>query len=195
MAIDHRTGDVLAYVGSAGYDRERPGRAREFEPKYDAAGDGARQPGSAFKPILYAAAFDSHALSPGSLLLDITTEFDRRQDWAPRDADQLDRGPVLVRRALQYSLNVPAIRALERVGNETVADTAEAMGVRFAGGREAFLQAGLAGALGTVETTPLDLTTAYATIANGGVRVAPRMIRTDPRPGRVGRLGGTRTGR
>jgi membrane peptidoglycan carboxypeptidase len=177
VAIDHRTGDVLAYVGSADYDRDDLA-SRRFDPKYDVAGIGARQPGSAFKPILYAAAFEAHALTPGSLLLDITTEFDRRQDWAPRDADRLDRGPVLVRRALQYSLNVPAIRALERVGNETVADTAMGMGLRFAGGRDAFLQAGLAGALGTVETTTLDLTSAYATIANGGVHLAPRMIRT-----------------
>ena len=175
VALDHRTGDVLAYVGSAGYARNDLASKR-FDPKYDAAGDGARQPGSAFKPVLYAAAFEARALTPGSLLLDITTEFDRRQDWAPRDADQLDRGPVLVRRALQYSLNIPAVRALQRVGNETVADTAAAMGVHFTGGREAFLQAGLAGALGTVEVTPLDLTTAYATIANGGIRVAPRMI-------------------
>ena len=175
VALDYTTGDVLAYAGSAGYTRDDLASA-EFEPKYDAAGDGARQPGSAFKPILYAAAFDAKQLSPGSLLLDITTEFDRRQDWAPRDADQLERGPVLVRRALQYSLNIPAIRALERVGSERVADTAERMGLRFTGGREAFLQAGLAGALGTVEVRPLDLTSAYGTIANGGVRVPPRMI-------------------
>jgi peptidoglycan glycosyltransferase len=175
VALDYRTGDVLAYVGSAGYTRDDIS-SRKFNPKYDAAGDGARQPGSAWKPILYAAAFDAKRLTPGSLLLDITTEFDRRQDWAPRDADQLERGPVLVRRALQYSLNIPAIRALERVGSERVADTAEAMGIRFAGGREAFLQAGLAGALGTVEVRPLDLTSAYGTIANGGVRIPPRMV-------------------
>src|SRR5688500_19604442 len=50
------------------------------------------------------------------------------------------------------------------------------MGIRFTGGREAFLQAGLAGALGTVEVRPIDLTSAYGTIANGGVRVPPRMI-------------------
>ncbi|MEX1172900.1 MAG: transglycosylase domain-containing protein [Chloroflexota bacterium] len=175
VALDYRTGDVLAYAGSAGYARNDLA-SKKFDPKYDAAGDGARQPGSAFKPILYAAAFEAKRLTPGSLLLDITTEFDRKQDWAPRDADRLDRGPVLVRRALQYSLNVPAIRALERVGSEGVADTAAALGVRFAGGRDAFLAAGLAGALGTVETTPLDLTTAYATLGNDGVRVAPRMI-------------------
>jgi membrane peptidoglycan carboxypeptidase len=175
VALDYRTGDVLAYVGSAGYARDDIASAK-FEPKYDVAGDGSRQPGSAWKPILYASAFEAKRLTPGSLLLDITTEFDRAQDWAPRDADQLERGPVLVRRALQYSLNIPAIRALQRVGNERVAATAEKMGIRFAGGREAFLQAGLAGALGTVEVRPFDLASAYGTLANGGVREAPRMV-------------------
>jgi peptidoglycan glycosyltransferase len=175
VALDYRTGDVLAYVGSAGYTRDTM-RSRQFEPKFDAAGDGARQPGSAWKPVLYAAAFDSKRLTPGSLLLDITTEFNRAEDWAPTDADQRERGPVRVRKALQYSLNIPAIRALQRVGNERVAKTAEAMGIRFMGGRQAFLQAGLAGALGTVEVRPLDLTAAYGTIANGGVYVPPRMV-------------------
>ena len=62
----------------------------------------------------------------GLLLLDITTRFG--SSWTPRDADSLDRGPVLVRKALQYSLNIPAIRALERVGNEAVAKQAEKIG-------------------------------------------------------------------
>ena len=175
VALDYRTGDVIAYAGSAGYYRDTM-TSRKFSPKYDAAGDGSRQPGSAFKPILYAAAFDSRKLTPGSLLLDVTTMFNRREDWAPRDADQLERGPVLVRKALQYSLNIPAIRALQRVGNSQVDKTAEALGLRFTGGRKAYLQAGLAGALGTVEVRPLDLTSAYGTIANGGVHVPPRMI-------------------
>jgi peptidoglycan glycosyltransferase len=175
VALDYRTGDVLAYAGSAGYDQDALA-SRKFSPKFDAAGDGSRQPGSAFKPIVYASAFDSRKLTPGSLLLDITTEFNAREKWAPRDADQLERGPVLVRKALQYSLNIPAIRALQRVGNSQVDKTAEAMGLRFTGGREAFLQAGLAGAIGTVEVRPIDLTSAFGTIANGGVRVPPRMI-------------------
>ncbi len=150
--------------------------SRKFDPKYDVAGGGARQPGSAWKPIVYATAFDNHALTPGSLLLDITTEFNRGENWAPRDADQLDRGPVLVRRALQYSLNIPAIRALQRVGSEAVADKAEALGIRFTGGREAFLQSGLAGAIGTVEVRPFDLTSAYGALANEGYRVPTRMV-------------------
>jgi membrane peptidoglycan carboxypeptidase len=173
VTLDYRTGDVLAYVGSAGYYRDAL-ESRKFSPKHDAAGDGARQPGSAWKPVLYASAFDTRKLTPGSLLLDITTRFSSK--WAPRDADQLDRGPVLVRRALQFSLNIPAVRAFQRVGNEAVADRAEKLGIRFTGGRKAFLQSGLAGALGTVEVRPLDLTGAYGALANGGVRVPPRMI-------------------
>jgi peptidoglycan glycosyltransferase len=175
VALDYRTGDVLAYIGSAGYDRDNMASAK-FSPKFDAAGDGSRQPGSAFKPILYSAAFDAKKLTPGSLLLDVTTMFNKREDWAPRDADQLERGPVLVRKALQYSLNIPAIRALNRVGNATVEATGEKMGLRFTGGKNLFMQAGLAAALGTVEIRPLDLTSAYGTIANGGVHVPPRMI-------------------
>jgi membrane peptidoglycan carboxypeptidase len=175
VAIDYRTGDVLAYSGSAGYSRDSM-TSSKFSPKYDAAGDGSRQPGSAWKPILYASAFDARKLTPGSLLLDVTTMFNVREDWAPRDADQLERGPVLVRKAIQFSLNIPAIRALNRVGNAQVATTAEALGLRFTGGRKAFLQSGLAGALGTVEVRPLDLTSAYGAIANGGVRIPPRMI-------------------
>jgi membrane peptidoglycan carboxypeptidase len=177
VALDYRTGDVLAYAGSAGYYSDGLA-SRKFDPKYDVAGDGARQPGSAWKPILYSTAFDRYRLTPGSLLLDITTNFGGgREGWTPKDADELERGPVLVRGALQYSLNIPAIRALERVGNEAVATTAEKMGIHFAGGRDAFLQSGLAGAIGTVEVKPLDLTAAYGSIANGGKSVAPRMIR------------------
>jgi len=173
VTLDYRTGDVLAYVGSAGYYREDLASPK-FEPKYDAAGDGSRQPGSAWKPILYASAFDTKRLTPGSMLLDIAAEFGK--GWAPHDADQLERGPVLVRKAFQYSLNVPAIRALQRVGSQAVADHAAKFGIRFANGSKSYLQAGLAGAIGTVEVRPIDLTSAYGALANGGVRVPPRMI-------------------
>ncbi|HKF85383.1 MAG TPA: transglycosylase domain-containing protein [Candidatus Limnocylindrales bacterium] len=175
VAMDYRTGDVRAYVGSGGYYRDSLASKR-FNPKYDAAGVGTRQPGSAWKPIVYATAFERRALTPGSLLLDITTEFAPAAGWAPKDADQLDRGPVLVRNALQMSLNIPAIRALERTGNEAVAKQAAKLGIRFAGGEKAFLQAGLAGAIGTVEVRPIDLVSAYGTLANGGVRMPPRMV-------------------
>ncbi|HET7028474.1 MAG TPA: transglycosylase domain-containing protein [Candidatus Limnocylindrales bacterium] len=178
VAVDYRTGDVLAYVGSAGYYEDGLASAK-FNPKFDVLSTGYRQPGSAWKPVLYATAFETHALTPGSVLLDITTKFGRKldgTDWAPRDADLLDRGPVRVRQALQYSLNIPAIRALERTGNAAVAEQAQKMGITFKGGATTYERAGLAGAIGTVEVRPIDLVSAFGTIADGGVRVPPRMI-------------------
>jgi len=172
VALDYRHGDVLAYVGSAGYYQDQLASAK-FAPQHDAAAAG-RQPGSAFKAIVYATAFDQKVLTPGSLLLDISTDFGG--GWAPHDADQAERGPVLVRQAVQLSLNLPAVRALERVGNEAVADTAQRMGLTFMGGRVAFMQAGLAGAIGTVETRPVDLVAAFGSLGNGGVHVPTRMI-------------------
>ncbi len=172
VAIDYRTGDVLAYVGSASYNRTDLANKR-FQPQFDAAG-APRQPGSAFKPVVYATAFDKQVLTPGSLLLDISTNFGG--GWTPKDADRLERGPVRVRQALQLSLNLPAIRALQRVGNDAVADVADKLGIQFLNGRDAFLQSGLAGAIGTVETKPIDLTSAFGAFPNGGVHVPTRMI-------------------
>jgi membrane peptidoglycan carboxypeptidase len=174
VAIDYRTGDVLAYVGSGSYYRADLASAK-FQPMDDAA-SAWRQPGSAFKAILYSTAFDRHALTPGSLLLDISTQFGK--DWAPADADQRERGPILVRDAIQQSLNIPAIRALQRVGNQAIVDTAAKLGLQFLGGPTAFLQAGLAGAIGTVETRPIDLTGAFGAIANGGAKVPTLLIRS-----------------
>lgn len=172
VALDYRRGDVLAYVGSAGYYRDDLA-SPEFQPQYDAAA-AYRQPGSAFKPIVYATAFEERVLTPASLLLDISTDFGG--GWSPNNADELERGPVLVRAAVQQSLNLPAIRALERVGVEPVADVAAGLGLTFPGGRDMFLQAGLAGAIGTVETRPIDLTAAFGSLGNGGVHVPTRMI-------------------
>jgi len=178
VAIDYTNGDVLAYVGSAGYYQDKLANPK-FNPKFDVLSDGYRQPGSAWKPILYSTAFENRVLTPGSLLLDITARFGTKPDgtpWVPRDADHLDRGPVRVRQALQYSLNVPAIRALGQVGNAAVAAEAMKMGINFAGGAKLYEQAGLAGAIGTVEVRPIDLASAFGTIANLGSRIPPRTI-------------------
>src|SRR5439155_12461923 len=71
---------------------------------------------------------------------------------------------------------IPAIRALERVGNSPVADQAAALGIQFPGGKKMFMQSGLAGAIGTVELHPIDLTGAYGALANGGVLARRRMV-------------------
>ena len=173
VAEDARTGDIVAYVGSAGYyrdDLESP----QLEPKFDVAGRGYRQPGSAWKPLVYSAGFDAGTVTPGTLLLDVTTEFAR--DWFPRDADQKERGPVLMRDALTYSLNIPTIRALDRVGVETVATLASQLDITFPRGDRHLIQAGLAGAIGTAETNMVELTAAFGALANNGVLVEPRTI-------------------
>ena len=171
VALDYRSGDILAYVGSAGYyHRSTP----KFDPKYDHAGQGRRQMGSAWKPIVYATGFDTGALTAGTVLLDITTPFG--SGWAPKDADSIDRGPVLVREALQYSLNIPAIRALHRTGIKTVRKYAVKAGFSFINGDRMLDEAGLAGAIGTVEVRPLDMTAAFGAFANDGKVTQPRHI-------------------
>jgi membrane peptidoglycan carboxypeptidase len=179
VVIDYRTGDVLAYVGSAGYYRDKQATP-QFDPKFDVAGIGYRQPGSAWKPIMYAAGFEEKRITPGTLLLDVTTRFGRNyrtgRSWIPEDADHRERGPVLMRKALQYSLNIPAIRAIVRIGNDRVARDAEKMGIRFFGGNEAMEAAGPAGAIGTVEVRTIDMTSAFGTFGNGGKRATPRLI-------------------
>ncbi len=173
VALDARTGDILAYVGSSGYYRDDLA-SPQFDPQFDVAGNGYRQPGSAWKPIVYAAGFDAGKITPGTLLPDVTTEFSR--DWFPRDADKRERGPVLMRQALTYSLNIPTIRALNQIGVDTVAALAHKMGITFARGDNQLIQAGLAGAIGTAETNMVQLTSAYGALANNGVQVDPRTI-------------------
>jgi len=173
VAMDARSGDIVAYVGSAGYYRDDLASA-QFDPKYDVAGNAYRQPGSAWKPLVYTTGFDNHTITPGSLLMDVVTEFAR--GWFPRDADVKERGPVLMREALSYSLNIPTIRALDRIGVDNVATTAKNLGITFARGDNQLVDAGLAGAIGTAETNMVQLTSGYATIANGGVQNPPRTI-------------------
>jgi len=173
VALDARSGDILAYVGSAGYYSDDLA-SNKLDPKFDVAGRGYRQSGSAWKPIVYATGLDHGTITPGTLLADVTTEFSR--GWVPRNADLRERGPVLMRDALGYSLNIPAIRALDRVGVESVATFAQDVGLTFPRGERHLLQAGLAGAIGTAETNMVELTSAYGALANQGVHVEPRTI-------------------
>jgi membrane peptidoglycan carboxypeptidase len=172
VAQDYRTGDVLAYVGSAGYyKRETP----KMNPKYDHVGQGHRQPGSAWKPILYATGIDTERLTAGTFLLDKREQFS--PGWTPQNADRTYQGPIKVRDAIQKSLNIPAIRALQRVGSSNVRKYAVKAGFTFLNGNNKMLdQAGLAGALGTVEVRPLDMTAAFGAFGNGGKVTEPRYI-------------------
>ena len=160
VALDYQTGEVISYVGSAEYyaSQSRP----EFQPQYDVVGQGFRQPGSAFKPFNYAVGIDEHTFRAGDMLMDVGTYFGG--GYSPTDADNLERGPVRVRTALQFSLNIPAVRAMALNAPDHVFARVKDFGMTF---QSDTTDAGLALALGVAETRPIDLATAYGTLANG----------------------------
>jgi membrane peptidoglycan carboxypeptidase len=171
VALDYQTGELVAYVGSASYysTSTRPA----FQPQFDVLGKGYRQPGSAFKPFNYAVGIDDKALTAGTLLMDVGTDFGG--DYTPSDADLLERGPVRVRTALQFSLNIPAVKAMAVNGPDHVFAKAQDFGMGFQVDRT---DAGLALALGVQEVRPVDLVTAYGTLANGGKAIGHTTILT-----------------
>ncbi len=162
VALDYQTGELVAYVGSADYyaTSTKP----EFQPQYDVIGKGYRQPGSAFKPFNYVTAIDDKKITAGTMLMDVGTDFG---NYAPNDADNLERGPVRVRNALQFSLNIPAVKTMAINGPDRVFAKAQQFGIQFQGARTAEL----ALALGVQEVRPVDLVTAYGTLANGGKEI------------------------
>jgi len=161
-------GAVLAMVGG-----------RDFrESQFNRAVQARRQPGSCFKPFVYAAGFERSlagsdgGLTPATLLED--TPLDLRvggKQWRPSNYDHRFRGTVTAREALEQSLNVPTVRAARRVGLERVVRTARACGITSP------LAVLPSIALGTAEVTPLELAAAYGTFHQRGVHREPWVIR------------------
>jgi membrane peptidoglycan carboxypeptidase len=167
--MDYRTGEILAYVGSASYTSKG---TKTFQPQFDVLADGWRQPGSAIKPIDYLIGIEDKALTASTMLMDVVTDFGN--DYTPTQADKLERGPVRLRSALQFSLNVPAIKAAIITGLDRVFARSKDFGLTFPPTAVPVVSEGI----GTLEVHPIDLLGAYGTIANGGVRVPERMIET-----------------
>ncbi|MGQ9516732.1 MAG: penicillin-binding protein 1C [Anaerolineae bacterium] len=176
VAIRPATGEVLAMVGSRGF----------FDPDIDGQVNVAvrpRQPGSAIKPLTYLAAFE-RGWTPATLIWDVETEFPdgANPPYKPVNYDGKFHGPVLVRQALGNSYNVPAVKALQFVGIPGLLDMARRLGITTLNRQDY----GLSLTLGGGEVTLLELTSAYATLANGGVRVPPAVIlRIEDAHGRV----------
>jgi len=160
-AVDYRTGQVWAYVGSA--DFYAKGNKR-FQPQFDVLEDGWRQPGSAWKPINYSIGIDDKKLTAASMFMDVVTDFGG--GYKPADADRLERGPVRLRQAIQVSLNIPAIKAAIEIGPSRVWARARDFGIRW---QTSTFQGGASIGIGTVEVHMIDLISAYGAIANGGV--------------------------
>ena len=106
---DSTTRPARSSPTSAAPTTTRPTSTPAFQPKFDVAGSGWRQPGSAFKPFNYLTGIDDKAMTAASMFMDAATDFGG--GYTPSDADNLERGPVRVRNALQFSLNIPSVKA------------------------------------------------------------------------------------
>ncbi len=161
VAMDPHTGRVLAMVGGFSYGASQFNRAVQAE----------RQPGSSFKPIVYAAALDN-GYTPSSVVLDAPLEIKLQNGevWKPKNFEKEFLGPSTLRRAIEQSRNTMTVRLAEAMGITKVADLAERLGVYDHMPHE------LAMALGAGETTLLKMTTAYSIIANGGKKVEATLI-------------------
>ncbi|MBI3945695.1 MAG: PBP1A family penicillin-binding protein [Armatimonadetes bacterium] len=164
VAIDPQTGHIKAMVGSLDYyDKDNKG---EFNRVVQAR----RQPGSAFKPFVYTAAFDS-GYRPDDTLVDSPLSFpDGKNTWRPGNYDGRFRGRVTLRRAVEMSINIPAIRMIHTLGVDTVIAYAHRMGIKSPLGRDLSL------AIGTSVVSPLELASAYGCFATNGVHAEPMVI-------------------
>ena len=166
IVLDNASGDVLAYVGSAG--------SLSSAPQVDGV-TALRQPGSTLKPFLYALALDRKMLTAASLVDDSPVAIaTARGMYVPQNYDREFHGLVSVRTALASSLNVPAVRTLELVGVDRFHDALKRLGMDTLTRDDEFYGAALA--LGDADVTLLSLTNAYRALANGGVASATRLV-------------------
>ena len=158
VLIEPRSRDVLALVGS--YDGT---------PGFDRTRQALRQPGSTFKPFVYALGLRRRELTAASVMIDAPAVYD---EWRPQNYEPwAHEGPIPLRRALARSVNVVAIRAIERLGPPAVVDFAGQLGIPGP------LEPTLALSLGASEVSPLHMANAYATFAAGGRWAPPRYVR------------------
>ncbi len=156
LVADHASGEILASVGSAGYQADlRQGFVDMTQ--------ALRSPGSTLKPLVYALAFDQGLAHPETMIDDKPTQFGA---YAPQNFDRMYRGTIRLREALQLSLNIPVVALTEALGPARLISAMEKAGMRpvFPGD-----QPGLAIALGGVGVTLSDMVQLYATLARGGV--------------------------
>ena len=172
LAMEPRTGAVKAMVG--GYDFERS--------KFNRATQAFRQTGSAFKPIVYSAALERAGYTPATIIVDSPISFPSEPGkiWSPHNYDYKFLGPIPLRYAIEQSRNIPAIKTLQTVGIETGVEYARKLGLT--GELPSYLPI----ALGAGEATLQEMTAAFATFANQGLRMKPMYVtRITDRDGNV----------
>ena len=176
IAVDPRTGDILAMVGGRSYNQSQFNRAVSAN----------RQPGSVFKPFVYLAAFESAAdgaslLTPATMVIDEPTTFDANgKPWNPANYEDEYDGEITLRRALAMSRNAATVKVAEQAGYDRVAELWRRIGAGTT--PQAFPSI----ALGVFEATPYDIATAYTIFTNGGhVRKLRPLLRIARRSGEI----------
>jgi penicillin-binding protein 1A len=163
VSVDPKDGAIAALVG--GFDF--------FQSKFNRVTQARRQPGSGFKPFIYAAAFDK-GFTPASVVLDapvIIDEEGKEQGWRPKEFESKFAGPLRLRDALVFSKNLVSVRLMRAIGGEYARNYV----TRF-GFDKSQLPDDLTLALGTAELSPLQVAIGYSTFANGGFKVTPYYI-------------------
>jgi penicillin-binding protein 1A len=162
LAIDNRSGQIRAMVGGFSFARSKFNRATQAR----------RQMGSAFKPIVYTAAID-RGFTPISVFIDEPVSYEvgpNQPRYEPQNYDRKYEGPVTLRHAIEESRNIPAVKAMDEIGPNTVVYYAKRFGFP-----ESF-QPYLSLALGAAEATLVEVTSAYSAFPNQGVRMAPYAV-------------------
>ena len=166
LAIDPRNGYIKAMVGGADFEKSQFNRTIQSK----------RQPGSAFKPFVYVTAIEK-GISPGSTINDELTTFDVFRNrwnpygkWIPQNFNGKFNGNVTLQYALEKSLNIPAIKLLEKVGISSVVSMAKRLGIK------SHLTPSLSLALGASEVSMLEITSAFGVFANKGIKYEPVAI-------------------
>jgi penicillin-binding protein 1A len=171
LALDPTTGHIKAMVGG-----------RDFtESNFNRATQAPRQPGSAFKIFVYTAAIDN-GLTPADILIDdpIIQRMPDGTEWRPQNYSGDFTGPIIARKALALSINIPAIKVADKVGQQTVINYAHRMGIRST------ILPYRSIALGTFEVTLLELVSAVGVLATEGIRAEPiAILRIESRDGRT----------
>ena len=164
VAIDNRTGQIRAMVGGYSFARSKFNRATQAR----------RQVGSLFKPIVYTAAVD-RGFTPVSVFVDEPVAYNAgagQPPYSPQNYDRRYEGAVTLRRALEQSRNIPAVKAMAEIGPRQVVSYAKRFGLK--GEYPPYLSL----ALGAAEATLLEMTSAYSAFPNQGVRMAPYAVVT-----------------
>lgn len=159
IALNVQSGSILAMVGGRDFDKS----------PFNRAVSARRQPGSAFKPVVYAAAIEQ-GFQQNRMILDAPVVFkggENGKDWQPENFSKKYKGEIALRKALAQSVNIPAIKLIEMLGPSSVAKFGYNLGI------ESTLAPNLSLALGTSETTLIDLTSAYAVFPNMGKSIKP----------------------